>query len=74
MAVLGKFPIINNVVEARLAVVREVEDMKHVVFLLQDHFPAVVNNRFEPECLMILFPAMTDENGIRLRERDKLEL
>ena len=73
MAVLGKLPIINNVVETRLAVVREVEDVKHVVFLLLDHLPAVVYDGLQPESFMVLFPTVTDENRVRVWERSILK-
>lgn len=42
--VLGDFPIAQDVFGEGLAVVGEVEDVQHVVFLLLHHLPAEVHD------------------------------
>jgi hypothetical protein len=57
-----------------LAVVRKIENMDHIVLLLPDHLPTVVNDRAQPERLVVLLPPVPDENRIRIWQRLELEL
>lgn len=74
MPVLSDPSIAKNILRFGFAVIGKVKDMKHVVLLLLHHFPAEVYDRLESERLMILLPAVTDKDRIRLREWDELKL
>ena len=58
----------------RFAIVREIEEVDHVGLLLLHGLPAEVNNALEAEGLMVLLPTMSDEDRVRLRKWDELEL
>ena len=64
----------NKLLAGRLAIVREVEEVDHARLLLEDCRPARVDDALEPECGVVFLPPMPDENRVRLRERDELEL
>ena len=67
MAVLGEFTVAYDIIEQRLSIVREIEDVKHVVLFLLDHFPAVVDEAFQTNGLMILLPTIAYQNGVCIR-------
>ena len=58
----------------RLAVIRKVKEVNHTRLLLKDCLPAEIDNALEPEGLVILLPSMSDEDGVRLRQGNELEL
>ena len=58
----------------RLAVVRKVKEVNHTRLLLEDCLPAEIDNALKPEGLVILLPSMSDEDGVRLRQGNELEL
>ena len=71
--VLRDLPIAQNVLRESLAVVRKVENVKHVMFFFEDRLPAEFNDRPKAQCLVILFPPVPDEDRVGLRERRQLE-
>lgn len=48
--------------------------MDEIRFLLLHRFPAEVHDGFETQGFMILLPTMSDQDGVRVRERNELEL
>lgn len=58
----------------RLAVVGEVEQVDHSRLLLLHGLPAKVDDALQPEGLVVLLPAVPDQNRVRLGERLELEL
>ena len=74
MLVLCDLAVAENVLGPSLPVIWEIQDVEHVRLLLLDHLPAEINDALEPQGLVVLFPAVTNEYRVRLREGDKLEL
>ena len=74
MAILGKFTIPYDIIEQRLSVVGEIKDMKHVVLLLLNHLPAVVNETFQADGFVVLLPTISDQDGVRIWKRNELKL
>lgn len=60
---------LHDAVEARLSVVWKVEDMQHIVFLMLDPVPTVVDDVLETKSLVVLFPTMADKDRVGLGKR-----
>ena len=74
VGVLGQLSIGNDVVEPGLSVIREIENVKHVLLFLLDHLPAEVDDRLQTEGFVILLPAMSNKNGVSIGKWPILEL
>ena len=47
--------------------------MDEIRFFILDSFPAEVDDRLEAQGFVILLPTISDQDRIRVRERDELE-
>ena len=63
----------KKLVSPRLAVVRKIKDMKHVMFLLQHSLPTGLDDAFQAQRLMVFLPAISDQNRVCLGERAVLK-
>ena len=52
--------ITEEVLRFSFAIIREVKDVKHIVFFLLDHLPAEIHDALESEHLMVFLPAVAD--------------
>lgn len=66
--------IFQQLIPPCFAVVREIEEVDYVMFLLLDYLPAIIDNLVKSEGFMIGLPAGSYENRVRIWKRDELEL
>lgn len=72
MLIIGQLSL-HQLPSPRLSIIGEVEEMDEIRFLFLYSVPAKVDDVFEAEDRVILFPAFALENRVRFREWNELE-
>ena len=72
--IIGDLTVAEQILILGLAVVREIEEVDHVVLLLENGLPVEVHDALETEHLMVLLPAVADEDRVCLGQWTRLEV
>ncbi len=65
---------LQKLLASRFPIIRKVQQMYQVRFLLLDRLPAKVHNVLEAEEFVVLFPSISYQNRVRIGQRNELEL